>query len=282
MISYIIVNFKSTKSIHQIIKKISDGSNSIYVVDCSNDYISILNESVITPSNNRNIGFGKAVNLAVSKQKNPTKYLFLINPDVNFKSSDISKMLSCALEPQIGAVCSISNGSHNFIKTSVFRKKIGIFEEIKMSFTSYKKSLVRNKLSRKNPDSIDIDYLDAGFCLINYESFMRSGGFPEEIFMYGEDLVLSERIRKAGFRIVLNDEVKVNHPGGGTFGGSTIMKLKRLLYSATGCGKAISIIRNDKKFIVYTISFLIILIFRKLFRSKSEIENITLKLDIEE
>jgi GT2 family glycosyltransferase len=271
-ICYIIVNFRSSEVIHKIISKFNDISSSIYVVDCSGDYLKISEEILITPNNKQNIGFGNAVNLAVSKIEEKPDFIFLINPDVIFEINDIDKMLLCLSNSENGAVVPISLGSKNSVKTSVFRKKIGIFEEIKMGFKSYRKSLVIEKLINTRNKCLKIEFIDASFCLMKYECFINSGGFPKSIFMYGEDLVISHRIKKNGYSIVLNTEVFIHHPGGATFGSLKLMRLKRLFYSSFGAGKAISIIRNDKLSFFYIFSFIVILVIRKLLNNKNEIQ----------
>jgi GT2 family glycosyltransferase len=276
-VSYIIVNFKSSEYIHQIISKLINVSSSIYIVDCSNDYSRIKNENVVKTK--QNIGFGNAINLAVSQLKQNPEFLFFINPDVIFKIEDVEKMILSLSNKDYGAVVPISIGSNSSFKTSVFRSDIGVFEEIKMSFSSYKRSLVNDKLNANNDSIQVIEFIDASFCLVKYKCFTDSGGFPKNIFMYGEDLVLSDRLKKIGYKIILNKKLLIIHPGGATFGGSILMKLKRLLYSSTGAGKAISIIRNDKLTFFYVLSFLIILLVRKLLMNKSEIKIIDVKKD---
>jgi N-acetylglucosaminyl-diphospho-decaprenol L-rhamnosyltransferase len=266
-ICYIIVNYKSTKSINKIISRLMDVSSSIYVVDNSSDYKRLSNEHIISP--NKNIGFGAAVNLAVSQLKERPEFLFLINPDVIFEVKDIVKMVSCLSVTEAGAVIPVSLGLNDSIKIAAFRKSIGIFEEIRMSFNFYKKALILEKLSNNSHACQKIEFIDASFCLVKYECFIKSGGFSKRIFMYGEDLVLSDRIKRLGYKILINNRVYIHHPGGETFGSSKLMRIKRLFYSSFGAGKAISIIRKDRLYFLYIFSFLIILIARKLFHNRS-------------
>lgn len=67
-------------------------------------------------------------------------------------------------------------------------------------------------------------------CLLAAEKdvFVRLGGFPSDVFMYGEDVLLSRAARRAGLRPSITPDATIIHVGGGTStsDGKTVMVLR--------------------------------------------------------
>jgi N-acetylglucosaminyl-diphospho-decaprenol L-rhamnosyltransferase len=74
----------------------------------------------------------------------------------------------------------------------------------------------------------DLDHVIGAFYLVRTPLFRRLGGFDERFFVYLEDLDLSVRIRRLGWRIVFLGDVHAEHTGGGT---SDAIKARRIAYS---------------------------------------------------
>lgn len=55
------------------------------------------------------------------------------------------------------------------------------------------------------------DYLATHALAINIETFRRSGGFPESLLPILEDVAFSHRLRRAGYRLLLDPAIEVRH-----------------------------------------------------------------------
>ena len=77
----------------------------------------------------------------------------------------------------------------------------------------------------------EVDVLAGAFMMINKKVLDKTGGFDERFFMYGEDVDLSYRIQKAGFKNMYFSETTIVHfKGESTKRGS--LNYVRLFYGA--------------------------------------------------
>ena len=97
-ITAVIINYGSLKDTTDLVGKLESHVKKIIVVDNSNDISSDnpLHQSteVITPL--KNIGFGKAANLAASHIE--TRWLLILNPDVRFKKNTLKHLLDASVQ----------------------------------------------------------------------------------------------------------------------------------------------------------------------------------------
>jgi GT2 family glycosyltransferase len=80
----------------------------------------------------------------------------------------------------------------------------------------------------KHDESRDVDHVLGAFFLMRKQVFDDVHGFDERFFVYKEDLDLSLRAKKAGWRSHYLADVQAYHKGGGT---SEQIKATRLFYS---------------------------------------------------
>jgi hypothetical protein len=70
-------------------------------------------------------------------------------------------------------------------------------------------------LFEKTPMPVEVEAVSGACMIVRREVFDSVGGFSPDFFMYGEDLDLCSKTRRAGFRNYhLNDVVVVHHGGG--------------------------------------------------------------------
>ena len=171
--------------------------------------------------NNRvNVGFGKANNQGVKKAQGT--YILFLNSDVIADSVNFSQLLDyMQKDTDIGVLTvkvklphgSIDPASHRGFPTiwrsfcyyaglkSLF-KKIPILSRV---FGGY--HLTHLDLKKIH----EIDSPTAAFYLTKKDIFDDVGGFDESFFMYGEDLDLSYRIKKEGYKIIYYPLYSVLH-----------------------------------------------------------------------
>ncbi|GBD97223.1 MAG TPA: glycosyltransferase family 2 protein [Nitrospirae bacterium] len=85
-----------------------------------------------------------------------------------------------------------------YTKIPYDRKFFSIFQSVFINYSETRKV--------ENPD-----YIAAHTMLIDAETFRKSGGFPEEFLPIIEDVEFSHRLRRRGYKLLMNPEIQVQH-----------------------------------------------------------------------
>lgn len=154
---------------------------------------------------NENLGFAKANNKALTFAKG--KYILFLNPDTILSEDALYKSISY-LETQDGSGAlgiRMIDGSGNFLPESKrgfptpaasFYKLSGLIN----LFPSSKKIAAYYAGHLSEHTNSEVDVLSGAYMLVKKEVLDKTGGFDEAFFMYGEDIDLSYRIQKAGYK----------------------------------------------------------------------------------
>ncbi len=158
-------------------------------------------------ANNKNIGFGKANNSGVKVAKG--EYILVLNPDTMLTESTLSEMLYFSeKQNKFGAAgVQFVNGNGNYLPESKRN-----FPDLKVAgakLLGHSKYYYANHIERN--ELAEIDVLTGAFMFIKKEVYNEIGGFDEDFFMYGEDIDLSYRISKAGYKNFYIGSSKVLH-----------------------------------------------------------------------
>ena len=204
--------------------------------DGSLDYLQPVFQDVCFIVNETNSGFGRACNKGLKEARG--KFILFLNPDTIVAEDSFSQCLSFFDKtPDCGALgVKMIDGSGKFLKES------------RRSFPSPTTSLYKlSGLARLFPKSKafgryhmghldasknhEADVLAGAFMMIRKEVLDQVGGFDETFFMYGEDVDLSYRIQKAGWKNYYFSGTTVIHfKGESTRKGS--MNYVRMFYQA--------------------------------------------------
>ena len=186
--------------------------------------------------NSDNIGFAKANNQALEKATG--NFILFLNPDTILAEDCIEKCLHFFdLNKPAGAIgIRMVDGSGNFLKeskrafpsplTSLFKLSglARLFPRSKMFARYHLGHLTENK-------NHQVDVLAGAFMMIPKKILDEVGNFDERFFMYGEDVDLSYRIQKAGYKNYYFAESSIIHfKGESTKRGS--LNYVRLFYKA--------------------------------------------------
>ena len=152
-----------------------------------------------------NIGFAKANNFALKQCTG--EYVLFLNPDTILPEDCLEKSLSFLQAQTIQGALGVRmiDGAGNFLKeskrgfpspsTSLF-KLAGLAK-----LFPHSKKFARYYLGNLDEyQNHEIDVLAGAFMLITKKVLDIVGGFDEAFFMYGEDIDLSYRIQKAGYK----------------------------------------------------------------------------------
>ncbi len=155
--------------------------------------------------NKKNYGFSYANNQAIKQAKG--KYILLLNPDTVVEEDSFEKCIRFMdTNPDAGGLTvKMIDGKGNFLPESkralptptVSFYKIfgftGLFPKSKRFAKYYLGHLNENEIN-------EIEILPGAFMFLRKETLDKTGLLDEEYFMYGEDIDLSYRITKKGYK----------------------------------------------------------------------------------
>lgn len=215
-ISIIIVNYNARYFLKSCLTSIlsSDIIDDIEVIVVDNNSSDgsqemLKNEfAVITCIENKeNLGFSKANNRGAALAQG--KYILILNPDTILTETTLSDVLSFS-EQQVkfgaagvrfidGSGQYLPEGKRNFPDLKVAGAKL-------LGYSRY-------YYAHHIPDHeiAETDILTGAFMLVKREVYEQVQGFDENFFMYGEDIDLSYRISKAGYKNFYIGSTKVIH-----------------------------------------------------------------------
>ncbi|MEM6720127.1 MAG: glycosyltransferase family 2 protein [Bacteroidota bacterium] len=158
-------------------------------------------------ANKENVGFAKANNQAVKMAKG--KYVCILNPDTIVAEDTFTLLLEFAATTQnLGSIgCRLIDGSGAFLPESKRNIPTPIVSVKKI--LGFKNSGYYSTLDKKEIGKVDI--LVGAFMLMKKSVYDAVGGFDEDYFMYGEDIDLSYKIKKAGFQNYYYGKTAVIH-----------------------------------------------------------------------
>jgi GT2 family glycosyltransferase len=229
-LSIIIVNYNSKLLLEQCIDSIKKATRQINTeiiivdnnsTDGSKEYLPARFTDIKFIFNDNNNGFAKACNRGFKDSSG--KYVLFLNPDTILPETCLTDCISFfETHPDAGAVgVRMLDGQGKFLKESKrglpspatsFYKLFGpasIFPTSK-TFAKYYQGHLAEK--ENNP----VDVLSGAFMMIKRDVLEKVNGFDEDFFMYGEDIDLSIRITRSGYKNYYLGAISVTHLKGGS------------------------------------------------------------------
>lgn len=225
LISVIIVNYNVKYFLEQCLLSVIKASQNLAVevlvvdnnsTDGSKEFFSQKFKEVQFFWQQENVGFGRANNFALAKAKG--NYILFLNPDTILEEETFIKSLKFyeQHEKAGGLGVRMIDGSGNFLKESKrmlpdfstsFFKMLGfssIFPGSKIFDRYYAGQLNENKIG-------EIDVLAGAYFMMPRNLALQLEGFDPDFFMYGEDVDLSYRIQKSGYKNYYFPEIVLLH-----------------------------------------------------------------------
>jgi len=204
-VAVIIVNWKKytiTSKCIESVFKCNYSNYEIILVDNESDdskLSTLKRKNITTISNSKNEGFSKANNQGIDYAiKNNFDYVLMLNNDTIVKSNLIDVLVRTAQAKKISAIQPLIL-NHNGQKIWNGGGKINYF------FGTFFSS---NKAS--NSYKI-IDWFTGCCCLFETKLFVEIGKLDERFFAYYEDVDLSLRIKKNGYKIGFTSQTELIH-----------------------------------------------------------------------
>lgn len=240
-IDIIIVNWNSGSQLQDCVSSIFEFGdnhvNQVIVVDNG----SVDNSIGLLPKNEkklkiilskRNLGFAKACNIGAKESS--AKYLLFFNPDAKLLEDTLDKVLKVMESEafkEIG-ICGVKIlDEHEIVQKDCARfptwktyvAKAFVLDRI---FPSLFPSLWLTEFDHLR--NMEVDHVMGCFFFIRSDLFTKLNGYDEHYFVYLEDLDLSLRAKKAGYKTLYFADAAIYHKGGGV---SEQIKAGRLFYS---------------------------------------------------
>lgn len=184
----------------------------------------------------KNLGFARANNLGLKMSKG--KYILFLNPDTLLPEDSLEKCIKFLdADEKIGAAgVRMIDGSGNFLRESKrsFPGPLTSLYKLSGLYALFPKSPIFSKyhlghLSEHKNHEVDV--LSGAFMIARKTVLDKTGGFDKTFFMYGEDIDLSFRIQKQGYRNFYFAETTIIHfKGESTSKGS--LNYVRMFYQA--------------------------------------------------
>ena len=211
MINYsltiVIVTFNSSEIIKQSLENIDCNKYLLIIVDnaSTDNTVAVIESSF--PSlkiikNNKNIGYGRANNIALRQVE--TEFALLLNADATIDSENIDKVIGLMKENQDIAI----SGPLLFAKKYVDKNN---FEEILITKI--------NKKVRKYYENNNFyfnRFITGASMFLNMNAIKNIGFFDEGFFLYCEDNEICKRAIKHNYRVAIVKNTKFYHMSGGS------------------------------------------------------------------
>ncbi|WP_420572416.1 glycosyltransferase family 2 protein [Kordia sp.] len=158
-------------------------------------------------ANKENVGFAKANNQGVKVAKG--EYICILNPDTIVANDTFTQLLQFTADTEnVGSIgCKLIDGSGMFLpesKRNIPTPMVSVKKILGNKNSGYYSNLKEDEIGK-------IDILVGAFMLMKKEIYQKVGGFDEDYFMYGEDIDLSYKIKKAGFQNYYYGKTTVIH-----------------------------------------------------------------------
>jgi GT2 family glycosyltransferase len=224
-LSVIIVNYNVEYFLEQCLNSVVTAMNNLegeifvvdnHSIDGSVDMVRRKFPTVKLIANLENTGFSRANNQALKMAKG--EYCLLLNPDTLVEEDTFSKVVEFMdTHPDAGGLgVKMIDGRGNFLPESkrglptpavAFWKIFGFSALFPRS-----KIFGRYHLGYLDKDQVhQVDVLSGAFMLLRRKALEKTGLLDEDFFMYGEDIDLSYRIIKAGFRNYYFPHTRIIH-----------------------------------------------------------------------
>jgi GT2 family glycosyltransferase len=244
-LSIIIVNYNVKyfleQCLYSVTKAVQGIEAEVIVVDnhSTDDSLSYLIPKfpqVAFFQNETNSGFGKACNRGFGEASG--RYILFLNPDTIVAEDSFTKCLQFfESHPDCGALgVKMIDGSGAFLKESkrAFPSPQTSLFKLAGLASLFPKSKVFSRYHLGHLDkeqSHEVDVLAGAFFMTKKEVLEKVGVFDEAFFMYGEDVDLSYRVQKAGYKNYYFSETTIIHfKGESTRRGS--LNYVRMFYQA--------------------------------------------------
>ncbi len=213
-LSIIIVNYNVRyfieQCLHSVYKALESIDAEVFVVDNNSvdGSCAMIKEKFPTVKlieNKKNLGFSKANNQALKLSEG--EYVLLLNPDTVVQEDTFEKCIGFMdAHPDAGALgVKLIDGKGNYLpesKRSLPTPDVAFYKIFGLSYLFPKSKIFgRYHLGFLNENQVnEVEILPGAFMFFRKEALAKVGLLDEIFFMYGEDIDISYRLTRAGYK----------------------------------------------------------------------------------
>ena len=168
--------------------------------------------------NGANLGFGTGCNRGAALARGDA--ILFLNPDCVLMPSSLSLLRALLdAQPDVGLVGALQIDAAGRVDPAS-RRRDPLLRRALLTATGLSRfmpALESVELALPvGEGSESVDAVSGALMLVRRTAFFKIGGFDEGYFLHCEDLDLCRRIRDAGYRVVCDNQVRVEHAKGGS------------------------------------------------------------------
>jgi hypothetical protein len=226
-VSIIIVNWNSSdyvKKCLQSIYRLTEGLQfEVIVVDSASydgcgEMLAQEFPGVLFVQSPENVGFAKSNNLGARRAKG--RDLLLLNPDTELRENSLrilaDRLGSLSKAGAVGCRLANADGSLQTSCVQAFPTVLNQFLDSELFRGLFPRWSIWGTAPLHSSEPLPAEAVSGACIMVKREVFDRVGGFSSHYFMYGEDLDLCFKIRRAGYGVYHVPETTIVHFGGGS------------------------------------------------------------------
>ena len=166
----------------------------------------------------KNLGFAAGNNVGIRfALKNGAEYVFVLNNDTTVFPDTISALVRFAEAHPAAALMGPSIDRRNPQREWPIRRELDLLTQL-CTFTALRRLITRIPLVREifyctdGPPSV-VQFLPGSALFFRASSFKESGFFDESTFLDFEELIVAEKVRRAGFSVYFVPQARIWHKG---------------------------------------------------------------------
>lgn len=219
----VILNYNDYKTTIKLINKIKNYKNidEFVIVDnlsTDNSYeelkkIENKNIKILKSDKNGGYGYGNNIGCKYLIDKYSDCNIIISNPDINFNEEVINNLTNLLKEEHIGIVAPVIIQNEEKI---IGRKKYSIYKEILLNIVGinriYNKYLNKpHKLCYNSGGLVEVELFSGCFFATKGNVMQKIDFFDENIFLYYEENILTTKLKKLGYKIIVDTNSEVIH-----------------------------------------------------------------------
>lgn len=224
-IACVVLNYNDFPTTSSIINKIKEYSIFKYIIvvdNCSTDnsFFQLTNNfknydqvKVIRTKRNGGYGYGNNYGIKFAYNKLGVNYAVISNPDVNFSNEMVKKLFRLMINKQASVVSGVQKINDKEINDKAWKvptAKQWTLVETKLFHKKMWQKYHYDKSSFDRPYS-NVECIPGAMYLVNIKDFLAVKGFDEEVFLFGEEVILGWKLNKLNKSVLLVNDQYYNH-----------------------------------------------------------------------
>lgn len=222
MIGMVILNFNDYSTVihlYKIVKEYKCIDQIVIVDNCSTDnsYEKLKTDCdcvVIKSEKNGGYAYGNNYGIKWLENNMPCDYYIVSNPDVEFDENFVNEItLEMGRDKSIGIMSGVMYDRNNKPVMTQFGYTTSYWKAIIECFYLYRyyqMHYARNQVDKKRKINI-VEVVWGSLFMISAQAYKDIQGFDENTFLYHEENIISERMRKCGYKEAILSNIKYIH-----------------------------------------------------------------------